>query len=250
MANKTEKSPKRPAPPPERAKLRPPSSPEIQVGETSLGRGTLADVRDDLRRAPGPRAPMMTVSYNDVPLDAKPAALEKPAGGAPSEPPSPLWREVEAAPAIAPRAPALRRHVDAGPAIEIHEPAPRPRVDSGPAIELRETALGRETLALIELDEEPAILLTNPLPRRTPTPPPSASPSLSSTTIACEALELKSFIVPATALSPHATDEARHAFVRDRLADSLPCSLDRVKRVDARLFEPGAVLVRVFCLVD
>jgi hypothetical protein len=61
---------------------------------------------------------------------------------------------------------------------------------------------------------------------------------------------LKSFIVPATALSPKASDEARRTFVRDRLAEHLPCPMDRVKRIDARLFEPGAVLVRVFCPLD
>ena len=49
--------------------------PEITIGEAPLGRNTLADVKDDLRRAPGPRAPMMTVSYNDLPLDAKRAAV-------------------------------------------------------------------------------------------------------------------------------------------------------------------------------
>lgn len=248
MANgKTEKTTKRPPVlPAPRAKVSSSSHPEITVGEGPLGRNTLADVKDDLRRAPGPRAPMMTVSYNDLPLDAKRVAAAA---------------------------------VDTGPVIEVKENTAAnlwKAVEAGPAIELGEAPLGRETLAIIEAEarganppSEPAPppddelkqtqpnfaapLAVRPPPPRTPAPrarktPPAPRPEPSAAT--CEALELKSFIVPASALSPKASDEARRNFVRDRLADHLPCDIERVKRIDARLFEPGAVLVRVFCPVD
>lgn len=255
MANgKTDKITKRPPVlPAPRAKVASSSHPEITVGEGPLGRNTLADVKDDLRRAPGPRAPMMTVSYNDLPLDAK---------------------RVAAAAAV-----------DPGPVIEVRENTAESlwkAVEAGPAIELGEAPLGRETLAMIEAEargeappSEPAPPPETNLgqtlphfsanaaapPADSPRPPPPRTPAPRArktplaprpepTAATCEALELKSFIVPATALSPKASDEARRNFVRDRLANHLPCDIDRVKRIDARLFEPGAVLVRVFCPVD
>ncbi len=253
MANgKTDKITKRPPVlPAPRAKVASSSHPEITVGEGPLGRNTLADVKDDLRRAPGPRAPMMTVSYNDLPLDAKRVAAAA--------------------------------STDTGPVIEVKENTAESlwkAVEAGPAIELGEAPLGRETLAIIEAEargsgapSEPApppaenLGLTLPhfsaaaVPAAAPRPPPPRTPAPKArrtppaprpeaTAANCEALELKSFIVPASALSPKASDDARRNFVRDRLADHLPCDIDRVKRIDARLFEPGAVLVPVFCPVD
>lgn len=176
---------------------------------------------------------MMTVSYNDLPLDAKRAAAEAPQVEVAPQTTDSLWKSV----------------------------------DAGPAIELGEGALGRETLAMIEADdlglghdddddEEDAVPLvrpkTSPPPAHAPEPAPAKPPAIkpAARAVQCDALELKSFIVPATALSPKANDAARRAFVRDRLMDHLPCAMDRVKRVDARLFEPGAVLVRVFCAID
>jgi hypothetical protein len=238
MSNgKPEKSTKRPpgAGSP-RPKLESSSHPDISIGEAPLGRQTLSDVKDDLRRAPGPRAPMMTVSYNDLPLDAKRAVAEPPQVEVTPQTADSLWKSV----------------------------------DAGPAIELGEGALGRETLAMIDAEdeEEDAVpLVTTKAPAAPPSskvenPAASTLPSFAPPregqaprapkprAVQCDALELKSFIVPASALSPKANEEARRAFVRDRLADHLPCSIDRVKRVDARLFEPGAVLVRVFCPID
>ena len=144
--------------------------------------------------------------------------------------------------------------VDTGPVIEVAELPPanlwKP-VESGPAIELGEAPLGRETLAIIEADAR----------RGAQRPDPGASSpavagraelarDIEPAAAVCEALELKSFIVPASALSPKASDDVRRTFVRERLAQHLPCAIERVKRIDARLFEPGAVLVRVFCPVD
>jgi hypothetical protein len=223
-----------------RPKLESSSHPDISIGEAPLGRQTLSDVKDDLRRAPGPRAPMMTVSYNDLPLDAKRAAAEPPQLEVQPQTTDSLWKSV----------------------------------DAGPAIELGEGALGRETLAMIEAEDEEADVLPLVTTKASVAPPPAAKAEAPTATlpsfappkekrtgaaaqtapkaraVQCEALELKSFIVPASALSPKANEDTRRAFVRDRLAEHLPCDIERVKRVDARLFEPGAVLVRVFCPID
>ena len=176
------------------------SGPEITIGDSPLGRSTLSDIEDDLRAAPWPRPPLVTVSYNDVPLDGK-----KPKKSAVSGP------RILAAP----------------------PPAPRRPMTSVPEIEINEAALGRDTLALIgdELDDPSRHAASEKAPLS-------------------DALELRTFVVPATSVSPRATDDEKRRFVRDRLAHRLPCAIAHVRRIDARLLEPGAVVLRIWCPVD
>lgn len=181
---------------------RPLSGPSIQIGEAPIGRSTLVDVEDDMRAAPWPRPPLVTVSYDDVPLDGKKKKASS-SGGVRIERP----------------------------------PPPRPAMTSVPEIEITaEKPLGRETLALISDGEDD---LDDPTPGRATDP--DAPP---------DALELRTFVVPSTSVSPRATDAEKRAFVRDRLAHRLPCPVAQVRRIDAKLLEPGAVVLRIWCPVE
>ena len=177
-------------------KGRPSSGPEIAITQSPMGRATLEDVQDEIRAAPWPRAPLMTVSYNDLPLDGK--------------------RRKEARAAM--------------PELVMPPPMPRRPMTSAPEIELGEQRLGRETLAL----------LNEGLPED----------EIDSERMVCDALELRTFVVPTSHLSPRATDAEKREFLRNRLAHRLPCSPSNVRRVDARVLEPGAVVLRVWCPVD
>lgn len=188
------------------------SGPDIVISQTPMGRATLEDMQDEIRAAPWPRAPLVTVSYNDLPLDA---ASRRPAAKPERKGPPPLPR------AAAPAAP--------------EPPPPRPLMSSAPEIIIEETRAGRETLALMD-DEE----LDDPRP----------SDGVARTEPLCDALELRTFVVPSDNLSPKATDAQKRAFLRERLAHRLPCSPAHVRRVDAKLLEPGAVVLRVWCPVD
>ena len=184
---------------------RPVSGPSITIGEAPMGRSTLVDVEDDIRAAPWPRPPLVTVSYDDIPLDGK-----KKKG--------------------TPAAPRIERMPE-------RMPPPRPPMTSAPEIEMGvERPLGRETLAMIGGDDD----LDDPSPGR-PVDAEQTEP---------DALELRTFVVPSTSVSPRATDAEKRAFVRDRLAHRLPCPAAQVRRIDARLLEPGAVVLRIWCPVD
>ncbi|MCC6647420.1 MAG: hypothetical protein IT374_17840 [Polyangiaceae bacterium] len=111
--------------------------------------------------------------------------------------------------------------------------APRVRrALSAPEIEIREAKLGRESLAAIdeELREPP------------PPGPPRVHPL-------GDALELRTFVVEEAKLSLRSSDAERRAFVRERLAHRLP-ALSRIRRIDTKLLEPGAVVLRIWCAVD
>jgi hypothetical protein len=172
------------------------AGPDIAVGEGDAGRDTLAEISDEIRRQPWPRAPLLTVSYNDVPLDAK--------------------RRREAPVPVPPPPPARR-------------PAA-----SSPVIEVREGSLGRDSLALI--GEEDGVS-SEELP-------------VSEGTLRCDVLELRTFVVPEAVLSARAGDAEKRAFLRDRLAHRLPCSVQHVRRIDARVLEKGAIMIRVWCPVE
>jgi hypothetical protein len=44
--------------------------------------------------------------------------------------------------------------------------------------------------------------------------------------------------------------EQKLALVRARFAHRLPCPIDQVRRVDVHAFEPGALILLVWCPVD
>lgn len=171
-----------PKPRPPKRPPRPQSGPDITYGEAGVGRGTLAEIEQDLASEPWPRAPLITVSFEER---AQPAAR------------------------------------------------PTKRVASTPEIEIREAKLGRESLAAIdeELDE--------------PRPPPQRRVHPLG-----DALELRTFVVEEAKLSVRSSDAERRAFVRERLAHRLPAPLTRIRRIDAKLLEPGAVVLRIWCAVD
>lgn len=168
---------------PNKRPSRPQSGPEITYGEAGVGRGTLAEIESDLASEPWPRAPLITVSFE-----------ERGQGQA---------------------------------------ARPSKRASSSPDIEIREGRLGRESLAAI--DEE----LDEPRP-----PPPRKVHPLG------DALELRTFVVEEAKLSVRSSDAERRAFVRERLAHRLPAPLTRIRRIDAKLLEPGAVVLRIWCAVD
>ena len=174
--------------PPKRP-TRPPSGPEISFAEAGVGRNTLAEIEYDLAAEPWPRAPLITVSFEERDLPGRADAR------------------------------------------------PQKRVASAPEIEIEiaEAKLGRESLAAIEDDEE----FDDPRP----TPAPKAHPL-------GDALELRTFVVEEAKLSVRSTDGERRAFVRERLAHRLPAPLTRIRRIDAKLLEPGAVVLRIWCAVD
>ncbi|HEU4412312.1 MAG TPA: hypothetical protein VFS43_44125 [Polyangiaceae bacterium] len=62
-----------------------------------------------------------------------------------------------------------------------------------------------------------------------------------------EAFELRSFVVPSSALGPRVGGEQKVAFVRAHFASLLPCPADRVRRVDTRVLEAGALMLLVWC---
>lgn len=66
----------------------------------------------------------------------------------------------------------------------------------------------------------------------------------------CAAMELRTFVVPDGVLSTQSSLEQRLQFLDVRLAHRLPCPVSQVRRVDLFLFEPGALLLRVWCAVD
>jgi hypothetical protein len=78
--------------------------------------------------------------------------------------------------------------------------------------------------------------------RVTSAPEPAKAPP-------CEALELRTFVIPETELTPRSSDAQRRAFVASRLARQLPCDASQVRRVDVKAFEAGAVMLRVWCPV-
>ncbi len=104
---------------------------------------------------------------------------------------------------------------------------------SAPEIEIREGKLGRESLAAIDEELEG--------PRR---------PTERKTHPLGDALELRTFVVEESKLSLRSSDAERRAFVRERLAHRLPGPLTRIRRIDAKLLEPGAVVLRIWCAVD
>lgn len=170
------------------------SGPEIRVGPpVAVGRTTLEDIENDLRRAPWPRAPLVTVSYEET---------------APAPPPKPGRRPLA--------------------------PPARVPMTSAPEIEIRLTNAGRDTLSAIDDGEGE---LDDPAPKSAPSPK-------------SDALELRTFVVPATTLPVRASEEQKRTFVRDRLAHRLPCPPHAVRRVDIKPFEPGVVVLRVWCPVD
>jgi hypothetical protein len=65
----------------------------------------------------------------------------------------------------------------------------------------------------------------------------------------CEALELRTFVVPESELSPRSSEAQRRAFITARLSRQLPCDASRVRRIDVKAFETGAVMLRVWCPV-
>lgn len=167
---------------------RPQSGPEISFAEAGVGRNTLAEIEYDLESEPWPRAPLITVSFEESGLPGRVADVK-----------------------------------------------PVKRAISSPEIEIREARLGRESLAAIEDDEE----LDDPRPA----PGPRANPL-------GDALELRTFVVEEARLAVRSSDAERRAFVRDRLAHRLPAPLTRIRRIDAKLLEPGAVVLRIWCAVD
>jgi hypothetical protein len=66
----------------------------------------------------------------------------------------------------------------------------------------------------------------------------------------CAAMELRTFVVPDGVLSTQSSLEERMHFLDARLSHRLPCPVSQVRRVDLFLFEPGALLLRVWCAVD
>jgi hypothetical protein len=199
------------------------SGPEITISQAPLGRSTLVDVQDDMRASPFPRAPLLTVSYDDLPLDTRrekksqPTSSVQPTAASLAEPPPPM-----------------RRPQTSAPEIELHdEPQTGTRTRfSAPEISFREASMGRDTFAVIhgEAGEEEA-------------PRPSAA-------IMCDALELRTFVVPEEYLSLRSTDQDKRDFVKGRLAHKIPCDVADVRRIDVKTFEPGAILLRVWCPVD
>ncbi|MFO0659838.1 MAG: hypothetical protein U0165_08415 [Polyangiaceae bacterium] len=299
------------------------SPPEISVEEGDISRRTLTEVRDDLRGTPWPRAPLMTISYHDVPLDAAhpdDAQGRAPTASAPdiemSESPfDPSMIAGGSMPSIDVRAGSM-------PMIEI-DGAPlgsAAQRSSMPSIQVTTSSLPSIDLSAIEDDEElaerdtmvPQTSAMGSLPT-TPTsastgssrgvlsversrgatrasssvPPPQNQPaapaqpggrrsgsavasaarrtlasadkpaaeavrraSAEDRAPACDALELKTYVVPETELNARSSDAQRRKFVAERLGRYLPCEPSRVRRIDVKLFEPGAVMLRVWCPID
>jgi hypothetical protein len=260
-----------------RGRTQPPEAvPEISVAQQPLDRETLAELQEELRSAPWPRAPFSTVSYHEVPLDSgqaragptpvtprlgPPRPRRRRDGSAPtlqmgvadpSEPsvtaptvaagPGPSKRPaVVRPPAAAERAPAGPRAVDAaacaGDAPTERGGAEPATATDAPAAEARPTG-GVRAAALTTLRSAPGGLVA---PR---------SALFDATAASTDALELRTFAVPEAALAGRASDEERLAFVRGRFGARLPCSSRGVRRVDVSDFEPGAVLLLVWCQID
>jgi hypothetical protein len=202
------------------------SSPEIDVGVSGMGRETLADFQDDLRAAPWPRAPFVTVGYDDIPLD----------DGKPQPPPIPNKGKArhKHPPVFVP--PPRQTPPSSGKARTVPVQTLEQNLGSAPEIEVGETVPGRETLMLI--DEELG---------RSPMRGKALGSAKAKTQ--CNVLELRTFVVPRAALSPKASEAEKRAFVAGRLSKKLPCLVEEIRRIDAKTFEPGAVLLRVWCPV-
>ncbi len=315
--------------------------PEISAVERPIGRDTLMELQDELRAVPWPRAPLPTVSYNEVPLDRgaaragpmppeplaewparpfnprdtsapeievsmtevslraltlldgsshlddeaddpfSPPAAPNDSAAAPSPDaavaaPSPNAAVAAPSPDAAVAAPSPDATSVPGPlgtAVAPRSPAapasaPRPRAASSaltaakaagaPAATkgaeavrpgaARPAGAPRSHVHLpkvqINLPQEAASASAG----RAASPP--APPPANLATGAFEALELRTFVIPPSALDLQAGDEQKLELVRQRFAGRLPCPVERVRRVDARLLEPGALMLLVWCPVD
>jgi hypothetical protein len=131
--------------------------------------------------------------------------------------------------------------VSARPPIEATPAAPEATVTTGPEIELGEGA---------ELDDDLSDLAGLASTQGDPDPSGESEAARRMAMRSAAAMELRTFVVPEGVLPTHSTPEERTTFIEERLAHRLPCPVAQVRRVDVHLFEPGAVLVRVWCRVD
>ncbi|HEU4535283.1 MAG TPA: hypothetical protein VFS00_14240, partial [Polyangiaceae bacterium] len=102
----------------------------------------------------------------------------------------------------------------------------------------------------------PPASLSPPKPTSQPPPPAPASqttPAHAEAGAAPEpfdALELRTFVVPQSAITMQASAEQKLALVRARFARRLPCPVERVYRVDVHAFEAGLLALLVWCPLD
>lgn len=288
------------------------SPPEISVEEGDISRRTLTEVRDDLRGTPWPRAPLMTISYHDVPLDAGQQAnaqdARTPLTSVPEielgeSPFDPSMLSSGSMPSIDVRAGSSPMiELDGAPVIpgaaRMSLPSIQVTTSSMPSIDLEsledlEDLAERDTLVpqtstMGSLPTQPntpvrpAVTVERARATSAQTQPQSqsqaqaqaqtvskragspvasaarrtlASPERSVSTPEaakappCDALELRTFVVPETELSPRSSDAQRRAFITARLSKQLPCEASQVRRVDVKAFEAGAVMLRVWCPV-
>lgn len=214
----------------------PVAAPDIEVAERPMGRDTLMDVQDELRAMPWPRAPMPTVGYHEVPLDRGDAR----AGPLPPEPPA-LARVFDPRDASSPEIEVTLTDVSLR-ALTILDGSSRP--EEADEARLAE-AEGEGERAEIEGDDPFAPF--EPMPGNTRASTPSG---VQVAGLPFEAFELRSFVVPPSVLGPRSTNEQRLGLVREHFTGLLPCLPDRVRRVDARVLEAGALMLLVWCPIE
>jgi hypothetical protein len=247
-----------------------PPAPEIEVAERPIGRDTLMDVQDELRAVPWPRAPMATIGYHEAPLDRGDARV----GPLPPEPPmGAAARAFDPRNASAPDIEVSLTDVslraltaldgsepldegddgdqgagarlgdegddgDQGAGARLGDEGDDGRQGAGARLGLGDDR-GDDLFAPREPIIEGGVRATAPL-----------GVLVAAGALPFEAFELRSFVVPSSALGPRAGGEQKLAFVRAHFARLLPCPPDRVRRVDTRVLEAGALMLLVWCPIE